>query len=369
MSSSVTLSQLRRHAIARSLFTPLTLAAAIDRLGFVQADPIRAPARAQDLTLRHRVVAYRAGDLERCYPGLALEEDAFVNYGFLPRSHHELMHPRVARTRWSAATQKRAQAVLDYVRARGEAHPRDVDAHFAHGVVRNYWGGSSNATTHLLDGMHYRGLLRVTRRDNGIRVYGVRKPSVLLDDAAPRAARLDALVDIAVRKYAPLPQASLNMLVRRLRYGAPQLRSGIERALERARRRLVHARADGIDWYWPADDDMSHADAAMEDQVRLLAPFDPVVWDRMRFELFWGWAYRFEAYTPPSKRKLGYYALPLLWRDDVVGWANLSSKGSLLTSEVGYVAGRAPRSRGFARELERELVRMRAFLHIAADGQ
>ena len=57
--------------------------------------------------------------------------------------------------------------------------------------------------------------------------------------------------------------------------------------------------------------------------MRLLAPFDPVVWDRRRFELFWGWAYRFEAYTPAPKRKLGYYALPLLWRDRVIGWANV----------------------------------------------
>jgi uncharacterized protein YcaQ len=57
------------------------------RLGFVQADPIRAPARAQDLTLRHRVRDYRAGDLERRYPRLAIEEDFFVNYGFLPREH------------------------------------------------------------------------------------------------------------------------------------------------------------------------------------------------------------------------------------------------------------------------------------------
>ena len=56
--------------------------------------------------------------------------------------------------------------------------------------------------------------------------------------------------------------------------------------------------------------------------MRLLAPFDPVVWDRRRFELLWGWTYRFEAYTPAPKRTLGYYALPLLWRDAVVGWAN-----------------------------------------------
>ena len=52
------------------------------------------------------------------------------------------------------------------------------------------------------------------------------------------------------------------------------------------------------------------------------APFDPIVWDRRRFSLFWGWDDRFEAYTPAPKRKLGYYALPLLWRGEVIGWGN-----------------------------------------------
>ena len=61
----LTLDHLRRYAIARSLFKPTTLMRAIEKLGFVQADPIRAPARAQDLTLRHRVIGYRAGELER----------------------------------------------------------------------------------------------------------------------------------------------------------------------------------------------------------------------------------------------------------------------------------------------------------------
>ncbi|HEY5972544.1 MAG TPA: crosslink repair DNA glycosylase YcaQ family protein, partial [Pseudoxanthomonas sp.] len=111
-----TLAHLRRYAVARSLFKPTTLMRAIEKLGFVQADPIRAPARAQDLTLRHRVAGYRAGELERRYPRLALEEDFFVNYGFLPRANYALMHPRTARTAWPVATRKRAQALLDFVR-------------------------------------------------------------------------------------------------------------------------------------------------------------------------------------------------------------------------------------------------------------
>jgi len=55
--------------IARSLFKPTSLLRAIARLGFVQADPMRAPARAQDLILAHRVKDYRVGELERRYPG------------------------------------------------------------------------------------------------------------------------------------------------------------------------------------------------------------------------------------------------------------------------------------------------------------
>ena len=87
---------------------------------------------------------------------------------------------------------------------------------------------------------------------------------------------------------------------------------------------------------------MTKCDA--QEIVRLLAPFDPVVWDRRRFELFWGWAYRFEAYTPASKRQRGYYALPLLWRDRVIGWGNVSVKNGELHADIGYVGG-APSAR------------------------
>ena len=355
-----TLNDLRRQAVRRSLFDPLTLDRAIETLGFVQADPIRAPARAQDLTLRHRAVGYRAGDLERLYPTLAIEEDVFINYGFVTRALHELMHPRTGASLRPTARNKRAQLVLAFVKERGAVHPRDVDAHFAHGTVTNYWGGSSNATTHLLDAMHYKGLLRVIRRDGGIRVYGVHEHAAGPVGPAARRAQLDALLDIVVRKYGPLPALSLSYVVARLRYAVPQWRNEVPAALQRAKRRLAHARIDGTDWYWPTGDEALR-DPAPE-VVRLLAPFDPVVWDRRRFEMLWGWAYRFEAYTPVPKRKLGYYALPMLWRDRIVGWANVSLIAGKVNVVAGYVEGHAPRGRAFKDQLEAEIERMRVFL-------
>jgi uncharacterized protein YcaQ len=336
-------------------------------MGFVQADPIRAPARAQDLILRHRVKDYRAGDLERRYAKLGVEEDFFVTYGFVTRSLQALMHPRAdvrvpadSRQPWPAARKKQAQLLLEFVRERGAVHPREVDEHFSHGTVRSYWGGSSNATTQLLDAMHYRGLLRVARRESGIRIYTAHEHGVGPADVAACRARLDALVDVAVRIYAPLPAVSLSFFVRRLRFAVPQWHGELKGALQRAKQRLAHANVDGVDWYWPPGEDAAHR--APQDTVRLLTPFDPVVRDRKRFELLWGWVYRFEAYTPAHKRKLGYYALPLLWGDRVIGWGNLSVKNGELTSEFGYVKSHAPRDRAFKRELEAELDRIRAFL-------
>jgi hypothetical protein len=316
--------------------------------------------------LRHRVKNYRDGDLERRYTKLGIEEDFFINYGFVTRSLQALMHPRSdtgvpadGRGPWPAARRKQAHLLLEFVRERGAVHPREVDGHFSHGTVTNYWGGSSNATTHLLDAMLYRGMLRVARRDRGIRIYAAHQHGLAPADAAEREARVDALVDVVVRIYAPLPGPSLSALVRQLRFATPQWHDELKSALDRAKQRLAHLHIDGVDWYWPADEDP--ASSGRQDAVRLLTPFDPVVSDRDRFELLWGWVYRFEAYTPAHKRKLGYYALPLLWRDRVIGWGNLSVKNGKLESEFGYIDA-PPRERTFKRELEAELDRMRTFL-------
>lgn len=364
----ITLDDLRRYAVARSLFEPTSLKRAIQRMGFVQADPIRAPARAQDLILRQRVKNYHAGDLEQRYAQLGVHEDFFINYGFVTSEMQALMHPRAngfvaaqSGLPWPRGNRKRAQLLLDFVRDRGVVHPREVDRHFSHGRVTNYWGGSSNATTRLLDAMHYQGMLRVVRREAGIRLYGAHQHGLGPADASVRRARLDALADVAIGIYAPFPSRSLSFVLRRLRYAVPQWQKEIPGVLRRAKERLAHQTVDGVEWYWPAEENPEQC--MPQEAVRLLAPFDPVVWDRDRFERLWGWVYRFEAYTPLAKRIRGYYALPLLWRDRVIGWGNLSVVGGELKADIGYVDS-PPKDRIFQQELEAELERLRIFLKL-----
>jgi uncharacterized protein YcaQ len=298
--------------------------------------------------------------LERRYDRLAVEEDFFINYGFLPRGQYLLMHPRPTRGVWDRTDRRRAGDLLAFVRSRGTVHPREVEAHFAHGRVTNYWGGVSSATTHLLDAMHYRGLLRIVRRDRGVRVYAPadrRGESAAIDRATVRQ-RLDGLVDLLIHAYAPVPHASLAPLIARLRYATPQWQSELRAALARAKTRLASVEHDGVRWYYPPADT---PDRRLDEAVRLLAPFDPIVWDRRRFEMLWGWAYRFEAYTPAAKRKLGYYALPLLYGDRAIGWANVTANASQFNCQLGFAATR-PRDKRFQRELDAELTRFREFL-------
>jgi uncharacterized protein YcaQ len=187
-------------------------------------------------------------------------------------------------------------------------------------------------------------------------------------DAGAIAARMDALVDLIVQKYAPLPGGTLVHLVGRLRGGAPQWAEQRTSALSRAKQRLGHERVEGVEWYWPAGERPTSVRWRPDEAVRLLTPFDPIVWDRRRFELFWGWSYRFEAYTPAPKRKLGYYALPLLWHDEVIGWGNANAAPGGLRCSFGYAKGRAPRSAAFRAACDQELARMQLFLgQTAAD--
>jgi uncharacterized protein YcaQ len=228
--------------------------------------------------------------------------------------------------------------------------------------VTNSWGGTSNASTHLLDGMHYRGMLRVQRRDSGTRIYTAAEHPVGDDSEAARVQRAAALLDLVVRKYAPLPSASLTYLARLLGYGAPHLAAQIQIALRQARAQLASGTIDGTTWYWPADENPRSRHFQADERVRLLAPFDPVAWDRRRFELLWGWTYKFEAYTPAAKRRFGYYALPLLWRDQMVGWANVTAKDGRLQPNFGYADRSPAKDPAFRRALEDELDDMTRFL-------
>jgi uncharacterized protein YcaQ len=354
-----TIRQIRRQTLQASLFAPAKLGRVVATLGFVQADPIRAPARAQDLILRHRVEAYRNGDLDRGFKRLRLEEDFLYAYGFMPRDTFRLLHPRhdVASHDGRHLPEGLAAEVLDFVRSRKTTHPRDLAERFGAERAINGWGGFSKATTRALQSLHYYGLLRVARRHDGIRIYEAAAPPEATLTAAERTRRIVLLV---CRILAPISQPSLRATCTLLTRGAP----GLGRLADAVRvllasGELASAEVDGEQYLWPAD--AIAEPYSLRRQVRFLAPFDPIVWDRRRFEHLWGWAYRFEAYTPEAKRQFGYYAMPMLWGEQVIGWVNISGANGAMHLTPGFI-GTAPKGRDFRRAFDAEAARMETFL-------
>jgi uncharacterized protein YcaQ len=278
---------------------------------------------------------------------LEIEEDILYAYGFFPHSIWQLLHPRK-----QAGLTALEKKVLQLAGRMGELHPRDLEAHLGRKRVVNAWGGYSKTTTRALDELQYRGFLRVARREHGIRVYQAITPAA---EVLPPHERVRRLILLIVRLLAPVPQKTLTALIARFRHlGNPRaLLEDLCRTGE-----LRREATEGLIYIWPIDHDVQVEPSR---EVWLLAPFDPLVWDRRRFEHFWGWPYRFEAYTPVAKRVRGYYALPLLWGDVVIGWANARMENGQLNIAFGFI-GTKPRARAFAAALDVEVERMRYFL-------
>jgi uncharacterized protein YcaQ len=241
----------------------------------------------------------------------------------------------------------------------GAVHPEDLKRQFGKARAVNAWGGYSTRTKLTLERLHGRGLVRVARREKGIRVY---EPCPPPSEMPPDSEVFRALVFATLALLAPAPERSLTAVLaylrRRLRRVQPTRRV-LEALLQTGE--LESGTLDGVRYFWPAPSGRPRTESSEDSRVHLLAPFDPLVWDRRRFEQLYGWAYRFEAYTPVHKRVRGYYAMPLLWQERVIGWANVERAGAGIDAELGFVAAR-PRERAFERALEAELEAMRVFL-------
>ena len=345
---------LRSMALTSSMFAADGIAEGFERAGFVQADPIRSPARAQDLILRHRVAGYCAGDLEEHYEGLSLEEGMLFAYGFMRRDVWHDLHAGSGR-----ALTTEEKRVLDMVIERGVVCSSDLDTEIGGGRMRNAWGGISRESKLLLESLHRAGRLRVVRREKGLRFYEV---APAFGTPSPEEA-LRRLVLLVVGIMAPISRrvvcATMAGRARQL-VGRGAARRVVSDLLDEGA--LRSGDIDGIEYVWIDGTVLAEVNPAC---VRFLAPFDPVVRDRERFEHLFGWAYRFEAYVPKAKRVRGYYAMPMQFGRRMVGWVNISAGADgRLEVSPGFVDGR-PRGAPFDLGFDAEVARFEEFMGCA----
>lgn len=300
------------------------VAAVLTHHGYVQIDPINVCGRMQEHILRNRVAGYREGDLLRHLYGdgaaLPAEQrtafehhlpDSAVLVAFPVEAWPHLLGAMHARTKRSGAWSGRltprerelSTRILAEIAVRGPLSAEDIgDERRAH---RSVWGSFSLAKS-TLQKLFFHGRVLIARRENNRRLYDLPErvlPASVLTQKAPDAA--DTARWLA---YLKLKQRRLVTLKR----GELPLVEDLVQAVSVPDCPPLYCLREDVRWF----DEIAGEPAR---EPLLLAPLDPLIYDRRVAERLWGFDYTWEVYTPPAKRQRGYYALPVLAGTEIVG--------------------------------------------------
>ncbi len=307
------------------------LAAALAHHGYIQIDPINICGRMHDLILRNRVRDYREGGLMRHLHGGETPLPAAARTAFehhVPDTHvlvafpleawpHLLsaMRRRVnAPSAWSGKLTPRervlAEQLLAELAARGPLGSEELhDGRRS----RKLWGAATLAKT-TLQKLFFHGRLLIARRDQQRRLYDLPErvlPAATLalpEPPAAETARWLALLKLRQRRLATLKRDELPLVAD---WVQPVIIDGADCTTLYCLREDVPALLSEI------EDQKSKIKNPFA--PLLLAPLDPIIYDRRVTAALWGFDYTWEAYTPSHKRVRGYYALPLLAGHEIVG--------------------------------------------------
>jgi hypothetical protein len=305
---------------ATALDTPLPdVGSALAHLGFAQIDPINVCGRMHDLVLRNRVVGYREGDLQRhLHPEsgerVALEHilpgqgilAAFPveDWRFLaPHARERSRSDSGFSGRLDARERRLARRVLGEIAARGALMPEEI-AHEE--VAESGWGTQTRAVKVVMEKLLVHGELLVCARRGFRRVYDLAERVL---PAAVHAAPPASLAE--TRRWRVLARLRQRRLARLARADLEQVHDAVQAVRVPDCPPLYCLREDVALFEQPETTGIVES--------TLLAPLDPLIYDRTLTARLWGFDYTWEVYTPPAKRKRGYYALPLLAGTEIVG--------------------------------------------------
>jgi uncharacterized protein YcaQ len=346
------------------------LAKTIARLGLHQIDSVNVLARAHYLPAFSRLGPYDTGLIDRAAWGRKSERRLFEYWAheasLLPLALHPLLRWRMARAArgdagWarlkSYAGERRAEADAVLARIGGEGPMAASD--FEHGKSRSGWW-EWGETKHALEYLFWAGRISTaTRRGNFERVYDLAErviPGPVL--ALPTPSETDAQRRLVALAAAALGVATASDLRDYFRLGLEDSRVAIAALVEEGVLRPVAVEG----WRQGA---FLHAGARRPRRIAgqaLLAPFDPLIWERARAERLFGFRYRIEIYTPAARRVHGYYVLPFLMDGQLVARVDLKSDrqgGRLLARSVHVEPGAPAETRA---RLAAELAAMAAWL-------
>ena len=354
---------------------PQATAAAVEHLGYVQIDTINVIERCHHHILWTRIPNYQRADLRQAQ---SIDKTVFEYWthalSYVPAKDLRFFLPAMKQHRreghkwFGSVSPADLRKVMRLIRRDGALTIRDIDDDVL--VDKEHPWASRKPSKRALQLAFYEGQLTISERNGMLKTYELmarhfgwdtpsskppkpataREIHIYLLDRALRAQGIVSL-DSICHLDAPSKAATGRLVESRVR-----AKSLVPVALEGAAKQE----------HWAEPGTLEAASDRGSELVHILSPFDPLIIQRKRTELFFGYGHRFEAYVPKEKRLFGYFALPVLVGDDIVAAIDLKTDrkaGTLLVQKWSWVGNGARRGarRDLKRRIEEELHRFERF--------
>jgi len=318
--------------------------AAVEHLGYVQIDTINVIERSHHHILWSRIPGYARADLAAA---LSVEKTVFEYWAhalaYIPTRDWRFFMADMKRHRenpsawYGSVGAAELRRVIARVRREGALSIRDIDDDAL--IDKDHPWASRKPSKRALQHAFFGGTLTISARAGMLKTYELTDRHFAWPPR-PRPATerqtLDYLLDRALRAQGAVSLDSICYL------DAPRKKPIAAQVEARVRsRRLVPVAIDGAKQHWVAPADLA-TPLPETDRVHILSPFDPLIIQRKRLDLLFGYNHRFEAYLPSEKRQFGYFTLPVLVGDRIAAAIDLKAdrtKSELLIQQWTWVDG------------------------------
>ncbi len=335
---------------------PEATRAAVEHLGYVQIDTINVIERSHHHVLHSRIPGYRREHLRQAQ---TVDKTVFEYWthalSYVPTRDLRFFlgemkrHQRLP-IRWFSSVKKQdLRRVLTLIRKNGAISIRDIEDDVL--VEKEHLWASRKPSKRALQLAFYTGKVTISERIGMLKTYELIDRHFGWDKRPRPAAEKDVLAYLLDRALRSQGIVSLDSVCHLDAPRKPAIRRLIDARVRRKELVPVELEGAGKAAHWAAPEALDDAPVPAEGVVHILSPFDPLIIQRKRLQLFFGYDHRFEAYVPKAKRVFGYFALPVLVDDKIVAAIDLKTdreQRKLLVQKwtwVGDRSGRAHKAR------------------------
>ena len=323
---------------------PKATPAAVAHLGYLQIDTINVIERCHHHILYTRIPSYRR---EHLHQAQNIDKTVFEYWthalSYLPTENLRF-YVRPMRQDWQRrivwfdkVSHGDLRRVMSRIRREGALTMRDIEDE---PVEKDYSRASRKPSKRVLEVAFYKGLVTISQRAGMLKTYELLTRHFGWD-RLPRAATeretLNYLLDRALQSQGIVSVESICHLDPPRK---PAMRRLVESRVRRKELIPVQLEGAGESVHWVRPDTLDAIPDPPQERVHILSPFDPLVIQRKRLQLFFDYEYRFEAYLPRHKRVFGYFVCPVLIGDRIIAGLDLKtdrSRQKLLVQRWNWV--------------------------------